>query len=399
MMDYLEKTILNISEILKDSDFREALESSVPMSEKRVLDFLNNHDDIVKLAKEVENIKNEVLSNIDYYIDMVFKSLKSINGNPYYANTKDDVLNIIDKIVGEKKRIILSKSMVAEEVGVREHLSALGKDVWETDLGQLLIQLENGKPMHAIAPAIHMTVKDVIKLVKDRLNIELRGDETPQQIVAKIRPFLREKFVNAQIGISGANAIAADSGSIFLIENEGNIRLVTTLPPVHIAIAGIEKIVPTLIDAFKVVLVQSSYAGLYPPTYVSMISGPSSTGDIGHRRVYGAHGPLELHLILLDNGRKDAIKNEFLKDQLRCVRCGNCQIFCPVWDITANKWGGKVYGGPMGVGWTAITEGIEKGAELSQLCLGCMRCDLACPVEIPLSSLIHNLKKIYVRSK
>ncbi|WP_245529222.1 lactate utilization protein B [Caldisphaera lagunensis] len=398
-MDYLEKTILNISEILKDSDFREALESSVPMSEKRVLDFLNNHDDIVKLAKEVENIKNEVLSNIDYYIDMVFKSLKSINGNPYYANTKDDVLNIIDKIVGEKKRIILSKSMVAEEVGVREHLSALGKDVWETDLGQLLIQLENGKPMHAIAPAIHMTVKDVIKLVKDRLNIELRGDETPQQIVAKIRPFLREKFVNAQIGISGANAIAADSGSIFLIENEGNIRLVTTLPPVHIAIAGIEKIVPTLIDAFKVVLVQSSYAGLYPPTYVSMISGPSSTGDIGHRRVYGAHGPLELHLILLDNGRKDAIKNEFLKDQLRCVRCGNCQIFCPVWDITANKWGGKVYGGPMGVGWTAITEGIEKGAELSQLCLGCMRCDLACPVEIPLSSLIHNLKKIYVRSK
>ncbi len=398
-MNYLEKTILNISEVLKDPDFREALESSVPNSEKRVLDFLSNHDDIVRLAKEVENIKNEVISNIDYYIDMVMRSLKSINGNPYYANTKEDALNIIDKIVGEKKRIILSKSMVAEEVGIREHLEEMGKEVWETDLGQLLVQLENGKPMHAIAPAIHMTVKDVIKLVKSKLNIELKGDETPQQIVAKIRPFLREKFINAEIGISGANAIAADSGSIFLIENEGNIRLVTTLPPVHIAIAGIEKIVPTLIDAFKVVLVQSSYAGLYPPTYVSMISGPSSTGDIGHKRVYGAHGPLELHLILLDNGRKEAAKNEFLKDQLRCIRCGNCQIFCPVWDITANKWGGKVYGGPMGIGWTAITEGIEKGAELSQLCLGCMRCDLACPVEIPLSTLIHNLKKVYIKSK
>ncbi|WP_292319665.1 lactate utilization protein B [Caldisphaera sp.] len=398
-MDYLENIIVDISETLKNKDFREALESSVPMSEKRVLDFLNLHKDIPKLAKEVEEIKNKVLSNIDYYIEMAMESLKSINGNPHYAETKDDALDILDKIIGERNKIILSKSMVAEEVGIREHLEEVGKEVWETDLGQLLIQLEKGKPMHAIAPAIHMTVNDVINLVKNKLNIELKGNETPQQIVAKIRPFLREKFVNADVGISGANAISADSGSIFLIENEGNIRLVTTLPPLHIAIAGIEKIVPTLIDAFKVVLVQSSYAGLYPPTYVSMVSGPSSTGDIGHRRVYGAHGPPEMHLILLNNGRKEAIKNDILRDQLRCIRCGNCQIFCPVWDITANKWGGKVYGGPMGVGWTAITEGIEKGAELSELCLGCMRCDAACPVEIPLSSLIHKLKNIYVKPK
>ncbi|MDP8002858.1 MAG: LUD domain-containing protein [Caldisphaera sp.] len=394
-MDYLEKVIVDITEVLDNKEFQKALSSSIPNAESRVIDFLSSHSDIVSLSREVEKVKKEVVSNLDYYIEKAMNSLKSINGIPHYAEDKDEAISIIDKIIGNKNKIILSKSMVAEEIGLRNHLESLNKEVWETDIGQLLIQLENGKPMHATAPAIHMTVEEVMDLLKNKLHIELNGNETPQQIVAKIRPFLREKFVNAEIGISGANAISADTGSIFLIENEGNIRLVTTFPPIHIVIAGVEKIVPTILDAFKLIIVQSSFAGLYPPTYVSVVSGPSSTGDIGHRRVYGAHGPIEMHLILLDNGRKSASKNEFLKEQLRCIRCGYCQFVCPVWDQVANTWGGSVYGGPMGVVWTAITEGIEKGAELSQLCLGCMRCDVACPVEIPISNILHYLKVVY----
>ena len=139
-------------------------------------------------------------------------------------------------------------------------------------------------------------------------------------------------------------------------------------------------------------LVQAAWAGLYPPTYVNLISGPSSTADIQHKRVYGAQGPLELHLILVDNGRREAARHPVLWEQLRCVRCGRCQWECPVWQQAANKWGGPVYGGPMGMGWTAITHSLREAAELSLLCLGCGRCDVVCPVEIPLSRIIRWLK-------
>jgi len=252
--------------------------------------------------------------------------------------------------------------------------------------------------MHTTAPAIHLTRERIAKLLRDKLRADLSESDPPEKMVRFVRGFLREKFTRADVGISGANTVAADTGAIFLVENEGNIRLVTGLPEKHIVVTGVEKIVPTIIDAYKTVLVQAAYAGLFPPTYLNVISGPSSTADIEHTRVYGAHGPLELHVVFIDNGRRKAAKF-FLRDQLRCVRCGRCQYECPVWRHTANLWGGKVYGGPMGVNWTGITEGVEVASGLSELCLGCGRCDLVCPVSIPLSSIIHRLKEMYLRKK
>jgi L-lactate dehydrogenase complex protein LldG len=213
--------------------------------------------------------------------------------------------------------------------------------------------------------------------------------------ISEFREFLREKFKKADVGISGANAVAADTGAIFLVENEGNIKLVTGLPPKHIVVTGVDKIVPTIVDAFKAVLVQAANIALYPPTYVNIIAGPSSTADIELHRVYGAQGPVELHVVLIDNGRRRASRHELLREQLRCVRCGRCLIECPVWRISANVWGGPVYGGPMGIVWTAITLGEEQGAELAHLCLTCGRCEEVCPMKIPLTEIIRHLKHVY----
>ena len=390
-----EGLVRDVLRALGDQDVQEALHTYVPESEARVRSFLDSHPEIVELAREVRRIKEASVSMLDQLIDEAVESLKRVNAVPHYAADASEAREVVGKIVGSGKVVVMSKSMTAEEVKLREYLESLGNEVWETDLGQLLVQLEGGKPMHSIAPAIHMTVRRVAELLRGRLGLDVREDMTPAEMVARVREFLRSKFVSADVGISGANALAAREGALLLVENEGNIRMVTNLPRVHVALVGVEKIVPTILDAFKVVLVQAAFAGLYPPTYVSVIAGPSSTGDIGHKRVYGAHGPLELHVVLLDNGRRRASRNVVLRDQLRCLRCGFCQIVCPVWGQVANNWGGSAYGGPMGVGWTAITEGLEAAGPLAELCLGCMRCDVACPVEIPLSRIIYSIKEAY----
>ena len=391
----LEHIMDKVLEVISEEEFLEGVRRATISAEVKVAGILEHNPFIAELAKEVKIVKEHVLNNIDEYIEETIKSLRSVNANPYLAESREEALEYIGKIVGKGKTVIMSKSMVAEEIGLREYLEAEGNEVWETDLGQLLIQLEGSKPMHSIAPAIHLTRDKVARLIRDKLGLDVTGD-SPEGIVRKVREFLREKFVSAEVGISGANAIAADTGSVVLVENEGNIRLVTGLPLRHIVVTGIDKIVPTLIDAFKVAIVQAAYGGLYPPTYINVISGPSSTADIEHTRVYGAHGPLEVHVVLVDNGRRSALSDPDLKNQLRCVRCGRCQFECPVWQHTANIWGGPAYGGPMGIAWTAITADIHGASSLAYLCLSCRRCEVVCPMEIPLERIIRSLRRKYV---
>jgi len=391
----LEKVLEDIYKGLKDQEFSEAISRSVSNAEGKHLRVRESYPYVEDLRLRVLEAKKKALENIDYYVDQLARSIERNHGVLHIARDRDEARRILGDLVGSGKLVVFSKSIVAEELELREHLESLGNRVWETDLGQLLIQLEHGKPMHTTAPAIHLTIEKAARLVREKLGAELPNSPGPEDIVAAVRRFLREIYYKADVGVSGANAVAADTGSIVLVENEGNIRLVTGYPPVHIAVTGIEKIVPSLNDAISYALVQAAYAGLFPPTYLNVISGPSNTADIEHRRVYGAHGPRELHLVLIDNGRRRALLDPGLRDHLRCIRCGRCQWECPVWQHTANKWGGPTYGGPMGVLWTAITLGKEAGAELSMLCLGCARCDEVCPMEIPLSSLIRGLKSIY----
>ncbi len=304
--DFIE----DIMKALGDPDFQEGVMRAGLNAQEKVLKILNRYPEIAEKAKRIRKVKEEALRRIDELIDEAVKSLKSVNAKPYYAETAGDAREIIGRIVGSGKVVVMSKSMAAEEIKLREHLESLGNEVWETDLGQLLVQLEEGKPMHTVAPAIHMTRERAAKLVEEKLGVKVDPDKI-NEIVAAVRRFLREKFVKADVGITGANALAADTGSLVLVENEGNIRLVSSLPRIHIAVVPIDKIVPTISDALDVALVQAAFAGLYPPTYISVITGPSSTGDIELVRVYGAHGPQELHVVLLDNGRKRALGNPF----------------------------------------------------------------------------------------
>jgi L-lactate dehydrogenase complex protein LldG len=381
---------------LENATLREGLKRTIDNLAPAPYRVIGNWGYLVKLAEELRRVKEEVLKNIDYYIDLTLKSVREYaRGEGFYAKTMEDVYKIVDMILeGHRRRMVIvkAKSMVTEELRLREYLIEKGHEVYETDLGELLIQLSQGKPMHAIAPAIHIPREEAVRLI-NKLGVNTPMDATHDVIVRRVREFLREKFTKADVGISGANAVAADTGSIVLIENEGNIRLSTSLPPVHIAITGIEKIMPTLDYAIKQALVQSAYAGLYPPTYLTVISGPSSTADIEYRRVYGAHGPHKFYLILYDGGRRRALESPYLWEQLLCIRCGRCQGECPVWMLTANSWGGSVYGGPMGMAWVAITEDEVRAAHLALLCLQCGRCKDVCPMKIDMPKIAYMLKK------
>ena len=394
----LQEALREIYRVLDDETFQHGLRIGVGNAEGRFLKILAEHPELKQLAKMVEEAKREVISKIDYYIDMAIESLERVRAKAYLAHTAEEARETILRIVGRRRLVVFSKSMVCEELKLREALEEAGNEVWETDTGELLVQLSSGKPMHTTAPAIHMSRFEAARLLSKKLGLKLPENPRPEEIVSAVRDFLRDKFVHADVGISGGNALAADSGSIVLVENEGNIRLVTGLPPVHIAVIGVEKIVPTLQHALAAAIVQAAWAGLYPPTYLNVISGPSSTSDIERKRVYGVHGPREVHVVLVDNGRIKAAKHEVLSEQLKCIRCGRCQWECPVWQQTANVWGGPAYGGPMGMGWTAITLGVQEAAELSMLCLGCGRCDEVCPVHVPLSSIIRWLKRQYASS-
>jgi L-lactate dehydrogenase complex protein LldG len=391
-----EEILEKILEAANDPSLREGLNRSRTLATAAVSKILAEWPDLTDLANYIREVKKKVIENINYYIDKTMRSVEEkARGHAYFARDREEALKIINDIIGEKKRIIVkAKSMVTEELKLREFLIERGHEVYETDIGEFLIQISGDKPMHIIAPAIHLTKERVVKLLNS-VGIEVNESMGHAELVAKIREFLREKYIKADIGISGANSIAADTGSIFLVFNEGNISLVTTFPPVHIAIVSIEKIMPTVKDAFIQTLVQSGYAGLYPPTYIYMISGPSSTADIEYQRVYGAQGPKELHVILYDGGRINSINNAVLREQLLCIRCGRCQFHCPIWNVAGSIWGGDVYGGPLGLGWTAITEGLDKAASLSIFCLLDGICKEVCPMKIDIPNIARYLKTKY----
>lgn len=286
-----------------DVAIERALQNNIP----RVEQILSENPYILDLAREIRETKLAVLEHLDDYVQKTIRAVERTGGRAYLARDAEEARKIVDDIIGERKRVVFSKSNVAYEVGLREHLVSRGLDAWETDLGEYLIQLTGEPPAHIVfPPALHMPKEAVGDLLNRFLNGAVNSGSTHEEMVAAVRSFLMEKYMKAQVGITGANAVAADTGSVALLENEGNIRMDTVVPEVHIAITGIDKIVPTLHDAMKELIVQAAYGGLYPPSYINISSGPSSTADIELKRVSPATGPREFHVILLDNGRSMA---------------------------------------------------------------------------------------------
>ncbi len=344
-----------------------------------------------ELAKEVRRLKEDCIEHLDELVEKATASLEENGAKVYYAETGDDALKLIGGIVGSGKVIVSGKTLTGEEIGLRHYIEALGNEYWETDIAQLIQQVRKQKPMHYVFPSLHVTREDVAELLTKFLGREIPPD-IPTEVRA-IREFLRNKYFKADFGITGCNVLGADTGSIFLLESEGNIRMSSTVPPVHIALVGIEKIVPTLHDAFKVAEVVWRYASFTVPLYVSMISGPSGTADIQCTLVHGSSGPLELHVIFLDNGRSTLAKDPILKEALYCIKCGACLFECPVFQLAAGYYGGRGYFGGLGAILTAyMSGGFEEAAPIAYTCLRCGRCTEVCPQSIDLSRLIPELR-------
>jgi len=345
----------------------------------------------IALAEEVRRLKEDCVGRMDELVQKATASLEENGAQVYYAETGDDALKFIGEIIGSGKILVSGKTLTGEEIGLRHYVEGLGNEYWETDCAQLIQQLRKEKPMHYVYPSLHIRREQVAEILTDLLGKKIPPD-IPTEI-RTIRKFLRSKYFKADFGISGCNVMAADTGTIFLLESEGNIRMSTTVPPVHIALVGIEKIVSTLHDAFNVAEVVWRYAGFTVPLYVSMISGPSGTADIECTLIHGSSGPLELHVIFLDNGRSTLAKDPILKEALLCIKCGACLFECPVFELAAGYYGGHGYFGGLGAILTAyMSGGFEEAAPIAYTCLRCGRCTEVCPQSIDLSRLIPELR-------
>jgi len=378
---------------------RLALSRAVNSFRANVKNALDKFPHTVELADEVLKIKEKAIPEMEKLTRQAIDAIEENKGKGYIAGTAEEALDIISGLVGTKKLIVKGKSMTGEEIGLREHLEDKGNEVYETDLGEFIIQKLGSKPMHILSPAIHVPREDVARLFSKVIGTELAPDAAIDDMVAAARGYLRDKFFRADIGISGANVVAAETGTLFLIENEGNIRLATGAPPVHIALVGMEKLVPSLSDAFKVSEVTWRYANYTIPSYVSLVSGPSKTGDIEKVTTYGAHGPKEFHVIFLDGGRTKLAKYPKLAQALYCLRCGGCLYECPVFAVTAGHFGDKYFAG-IGAVWAAIiSEDLEKAASIAYTCLTCGRCRQRCPVKIDVPEMVIELRKLLAEGK
>ncbi|MBO0703431.1 MAG: LUD domain-containing protein, partial [Candidatus Dormibacteraeota bacterium] len=286
---------------------------------------------------------------------------------------------------GRRPIVTKSKSMATEEIELNHHLEGLGLEVCETDLGEFIIQRLHQRPSHLVGPAMHLSTEQWAE------NLETEAD--PQAIMARARAELREKFVNASVGISGANAAIAETGTVMIVTNEGNADLTVTLPRVHIAVFGMDKLVDSLDDATAILrMLTRSATGQPIVSYVNWVSGPSGSADIAGVYVTGAHGPREMHCVILDNGRQEMLDDPLFRDALTCIRCGACSNACPPFMAVSGHQFGHIYSGPIGLVLTPFHHGKEAARWPNSLCAQCNACQEICPVDIPLPAQILELR-------
>lgn len=327
------------------------------------------------------DVKSHALRHMDRYLVQAADQLESRGVHVHWAETAGDALSVLDEIVETHgvRSAVKAKSMLSEELEVNAHLETLGVDPVETDLGEYIIQLLGEPPSHIVGPAIHKSLDDCRELFHRELGTPLDAD--PDTLASAARDALRGRFLAADLGISGGNFLAADTGTIALIENEGNIRLSTSVPPVHVAFIGIEKVVPTLEDvAGFLQLTARSATGQPIGLFVSLIQGPRHADEVD--------GPDTVHVVLVDNGRTALLADDTAWEALRCVRCGACLNICPVYRQTGGHAYGWTYSGPIGAILSPGLLGLEKAMPLPLASTLCGACTDVCPVRIPIPDLL-----------
>ena len=336
----------------------------------------------VDLARErAKNIKWRTLESLDQYLEAFEANFTARGGKVIWAETPDDALTAILDICKTKdcKSIVKSKSMVTEEIHLNKFLEKNNIESVETDLGEYIQQLAGEPPYHIVTPAMHKSKEDVAKLFYEKLNA--KPGLTPEQLTLVAREKLRDKYVQAEIGVTGANFIIADTGSIAITENEGNARLSSAFPKTHIAVVGIEKIIPSFTDLGLFWPLLSTYGtGQTITVYNSVISGPRQPGE--------TDGPEEMYVILLDNGRTNILANEKQRESLYCIRCGACLNACPVYKNIGGHAYGTTYSGPIGSVITPQMRPMGDWKHLSYASSLCGNCTEVCAVKINLHELL-----------
>ncbi len=332
------------------------------------------------------DIKNHTLANLDLYLEAWETKAKAAGANVHWAPTAADAREIVLDICRQAKARIVTKgkSMVSEEIGLNAHLQGQGMEVVETDLGEYLVQIRKETPSHIIAPAIHLT-QDQVEADFRRVHTHLPKNRVltePPQLVDEARKILREKFIKADVGITGANFLIAETGSSIIVTNEGNGDLTQSLAKVHVVITSIDKVVPTLEDVSTLIrLLARSATGQEISTYTTFSTGPRRPGD--------PDGPEQYHVVVLDNGRSALLGTPF-REALRCIRCGACMNHCPVYGAVGGHAYGWVYPGPIGSVINPALIGLKEAGPLPNASTFCGRCESVCPMKIPLPKLMRD---------
>jgi L-lactate dehydrogenase complex protein LldF len=341
------------------------------------------------LRDQARDIKNHALEHLDFYLERFESKVTDQGGKVHWCRTPADARETILSICRavNARTVTKGKSMIAEEIAINDFLEENGLIPVETDLGEYIIQLRKEPPSHIIAPAVHLNKEDVAEAFY-RSHTSLDPDrllEEPRALVNEAREMLRERFLAADVGITGANFLIAETGSSVIVTNEGNGDLTQTLPRVHIVIASLEKVVPTLEDATTILRVLArSATGQEFSAYTTFSTGPRRPDDLD--------GPEEYHVVLLDNGRTGMLGTEF-QDMLRCIRCGACMNHCPVYGHVGGHAYGWVYPGPMGSVLTPSLIGIEAASHLPNASTFCGKCESVCPMRIPLPKMMRHWRE------
>src|SRR6266404_1826947 len=375
----------NARAALQDVQLRGALRNVTSLFGKRRLAAARSLSNWEDLRTEARRIKDQTLLHLDKYLEEFTTNAEKAGGRIHWARDAAEANEIVKRLACERgaRLVVKSKSMVTEEIHLNAALQAVGVAALETDLGEYIIQLAGETPSHIIAPAIHKTKGQIAELFTEKLGLEPTDDVEKLTITA--RQLLRDKFAAADLGVSGVNFGVAETGTILILENEGNIRLTTSLPKTHIAVMGIEKVIPRFADLEVFLkLLPRSGTGQHLTSYQSLITGT--------KRHPEDEGPDELHIVLLDNGRSRMLARAVTRQSLACIRCGACLNACPVYQQVGGHAYGSVYPGPIGAVITPQLFGLTKAAQLPYASSLCGACREVCPVKIDIPELLLHLR-------
>lgn len=376
-----DQFLLDAEDKVFNTEHRRKLAFNISQYDKKVVEGKHQYEDFELARERASTLKWKVTENLDKYLIEFETNFVKRGGKVIWAQDANEAITELIRIMKSvnAKTVVKAKSMTTEEIHVNAALTAEGIESLETDLGEFIVQLRDEPPYHIVTPAMHLSKEDVAKTFNEKYNLPLSS--TPKEITAFVREKLREKYQRADVGITGANFLIADSGSVCVTENEGNALMSISFPRVQVAIAGIEKIIPSLndLDLFWPLLATHG-TGQNITVYNSISSGPRQEGEID--------GPEEMYVILLDNGRTNLLAQQEQRQALSCIRCGACLNGCPVYKGVGGHSYGSTYSGPIGSVITPHLKGMEEFKHLSYASSLCGKCTEVCPVKIDLHKLL-----------